>query len=173
MADWIDPSSPPNAPSGWCWTHTYVAWEDPVPGRARCEDGPLVVGSLVAEFTGKKMRAARSAAARNGIANIAVSEWSLATHHDSRVGCSDPATLRAVFHAETSAFLDAGASSYFWGWKMPRGGAHRSFWDLSHFHAGADAMDASAPFTSSTSSTASSTSSIASAASGRFRRRRR
>ena len=69
------------------------------------------------------MRAARSAAARNGIANIAVSEWSLATHHDSRVGCSDPATLRAVFHAETSAFLDAGASSYFWGWKMPRGGA--------------------------------------------------
>ena len=48
---------------------------------------------------------------------------------------------------------------------MPRGGAHRSFWDLSHFHAGADAVDASAPFASSTSSTASSTSSIASAAS--------
>lgn len=167
MADWIGSVFTPEERAEWVVldVHTYVAWEDPVPGRTRCEDGPLVVGSLVAEFTGKKMRAARSAAARNGVANIAVSEWSLATHHDSRVGCSDPATLRAVFHAEMSAFREAGASSYFWGWKMPRGGAHRSFWDLSHFHAGADAVDASAPFASSTSSTASSTSSTASSTS--------
>ena len=53
MADWIGSVFTPEERAEWVVldVHTYVAWEDPSRGRTRCEDGPLVVGSLVAEFT--------------------------------------------------------------------------------------------------------------------------
>jgi hypothetical protein len=73
------------------------------------------------------------AAAAVGIAHTAVSEWSLATHHDSNVGCQSDAVMDAVYDAQSSAFRDAGVTSFFWGWKMPAAGVHQRFWSMDFF----------------------------------------
>ena len=88
MADWIGSVFTPEERAEWVVldVHTYVAWEDPVPGRARCEDGPLVVGSPWRNSRVKNARGAR----RGGAAQERRRE-----HRRLRSGPSPRTTTRA------------------------------------------------------------------------------
>ena len=118
MADWIGSVFTPEERAEWVVldVHTYVAWEAPSRDERGARTDPSSSGRSWRNSRVKKCpwRDRRREGRHREHRRLGVV---LATHHDSRVGCSDPATLRAVFHAETSAFLDAGASSYFWGGK--------------------------------------------------------
>jgi hypothetical protein len=111
----------------------YLAWEHPAPGTWSCETDPEETKNGIAQFMQAKVNEMNDAAARNGIAHTAVSEWSLATNHDSAAGCQDVRVLEALREAQRYAFDQGNVESYFWGWKLPDAGAHRKFWS-AQFH---------------------------------------
>ena len=117
--------------------HQYLAWEHSGCNDGTCAwrcDAPLDdIRQSVYQMMNNKLSALMDAAAAVGIRHAAVGEWSLATHHESRTGCRSPAVLEAVYDAQTSAMRAAGVSNFFWGWKIPAGGVHRSFWSMEYF----------------------------------------
>ena len=114
-------------------THMYLAWEHSAPDTWSCETDPEETKNGIARFVQAKVNEMNDAAARNGIAHTAVSEWSLATNHDSAAGCQDARVLEALREAQRYAFDQGGVESYFWGWKLPSAGAHQKFWS-AQFH---------------------------------------
>jgi hypothetical protein len=98
-----------------------------------CHDDPAAIGADLAAHTRASLGALTGAAAAAGVRHAAVSEWSLATFHDSSAGCLDAAVLDAVYAAQASEMTAAGVASFFWGWKMPSGGVHQRFWSMDHF----------------------------------------
>ena len=116
--------------------HMYLAWEhNGCDGGCawRCDSDPASIRADVNALMIAKLSGLNSAAEGVGIAHTAVSEWSLATHHDSKTGCQSDAVIDAVYDAQSSALRDAGVTSYFWGWKMPNAGAHQKFWSMEYF----------------------------------------
>ena len=98
-----------------------------------CHDDPTAIRADLASFMRASLGALTSAAAGAGVRHAAVSEWSLATFHDSSAGCRGAAVLDAVYAAQASEFTASGVASFFWGWKMPSGGTHQRFWSMDHF----------------------------------------
>ena len=111
--------------------HMYLAWEFPAPGAWSCDASRDEAYRGVFDFISAKVGQLRQAADGAGVRDAAVSEWSLATHRDSREGCADADVVNAVHDAQTDAFKNANVKSYFWGWKMPYAGVHRAFWDMA------------------------------------------
>lgn len=117
--------------------HVYLAWE-----HNGCDDGscawscstdPGTIRDDVGAVMRAKLKRLNDAAAAAGVARAAVSEWSLATHHDSAAGCQSDAVIDAVYDAQSAALSDAGVTSFFWGWKMPSAGTHQKFWSMEYF----------------------------------------
>ena len=135
MAEWMARTFAADELQSWAIldTHMYLAWEHPAPGTWSCETDPEETKNGIARFVQAKVNEMNDAAARNGIAHTAVSEWSLATNHDSAAGCQDPRVLEALREAQRYAFDQGGVESYFWGWKLPSAGAHQKFWS-AQFH---------------------------------------
>ena len=135
MAQWMGDNFSQEERATWAVldTHMYLAWEHPAPGTWQC-DAPLdEIREGIFSFINAKVGEMNDAAERNGIEHTAVSEWSLATHHDSREGCQETRVLETIRDAQASAFKQGGVESYFWGWKMPDGGTHQKFWS-ARFH---------------------------------------
>lgn len=135
MAEWMAGNFQPEELKTWAVldTHMYLAWEHPAPGTWTCDTPVDEIKSGIFNFMSAKVSEMKDAAERNGIAHTAVSEWSLATHHNSSVGCQDTHVLEALRDAQVSAFTQANVESYFWGWKMPDAGKHQKFWS-AQFH---------------------------------------
>jgi hypothetical protein len=135
MAEWMARTFAADELQSWAVldTHMYLAWEHPAPGTWSCETDPEETKNGIAQFMQAKVNEMNDAAARNGIAHTAVSEWSLATNHDSAAGCQDVRVLEALREAQQYAFDQGNVESYFWGWKLPDAGAHRKFWS-AQFH---------------------------------------
>ena len=149
MAEWMARTFAADELQSWAVldTHMYLAWEHSAPDTWSCETNPEEIKNSIARFVQAKVNEMNDAAARNGIAHTAVSEWSLATNHDSAAGCQDPRVLEALREAQRYAFDQGGVESYFWGWKLPSAGAHQKFWS-AQFHgaemAASDAAEADA-----------------------------
>ena len=149
MAEWMARTFAADELQSWAVldTHMYLAWEHSAPDTWSCETDPEEIKNSIARFVQAKVNEMNDAAARNGIAHTAVSEWSLATNHDSAAGCQDPRVLEALREAQRYAFDQGGVESYFWGWKLPSAGAHQKFWS-AQFHgaemAASDAAEADA-----------------------------
>jgi len=114
-------------------THMYLAWEHPAPDAWSCDTPVDQIKSDILNYTTTRVGQMNDIARRNGIAHTAVSEWSIATNHDSKAGCQDTIVLEALREAQTTAFDQGGVESYFWGWKMPNAGGHQKFWS-AEFH---------------------------------------
>ena len=135
MAEWMARTFAADELQSWAIldTHMYLAWEHSAPDTWSCETDPEETKNGIARFVQAKVNEMNDAAARNGIAHTAVSEWSLATNHDSAAGCQDARVLEALREAQRYAFDQGGVESYFWGWKLPSAGAHQKFWS-AQFH---------------------------------------
>jgi len=135
MAEWMARTFAADELQSWAVldTHMYLAWEHSAPDTWSCETDPEETKNGIARFVQAKVNEMNDAAARNGIAHTAVSEWSLATNHDSAAGCQDARVLEALREAQRYAFDQGGVESYFWGWKLPSAGAHQKFWS-AQFH---------------------------------------
>ena len=135
MAEWMARTFAADELQSWAVldTHMYLAWEHSAPDTWSCETDPEETKNGIARFVQAKVNEMNDAAARNGIAHTAVSEWSLATNHDSAAGCQDARILEALREAQRYAFDQGGVESYFWGWKLPSAGAHQKFWS-AQFH---------------------------------------
>lgn len=144
MAEWMARTFAADELQSWAVldTHMYLAWEHSAPDTWSCETDPEETKNGIARFVQAKVNEMNDAAARNGIAHTAVSEWSLATNHDSAAGCQDARVLEALREAQRYAFDQGGVESYFWGWKLPSAGAHQKFWS-AQFH-GAEMSPAAA-----------------------------
>jgi len=70
-----------------------------------------------------------------GVHQFSVGEWSLATHHDSAMGCDEDRVKHAVYRGQMRAFEVANMPNFFWGWKMQHAGKHQDFWSMEHFQA--------------------------------------
>jgi len=116
--------------------HFYLAW-----GNTGCESGcafkcsdPLQqiaanVRTATAAFIGSIKRPAET----YGVKRFSIGEWSLATHHDSKMGCSDSNVLQTIYQSQLRAFKSLGTKNFFWGWKMPHGGLHEDYWSMDTF----------------------------------------
>lgn len=80
----------------------------------------------------------RAAAGMHGVPHVACTEWSLATHSDSSVACKGGDVLATMHRAQSLAYERHGVQQFFWGWKMPYGGYHKSGWSLKMFFTGRD-----------------------------------
>ena len=119
-------------------THFYLAW-----GVNGCKSGCAwscsdssqhiteVVRSAMAGHIAKVKRTAEDI----GVHQFSVGEWSLATHHDSAMGCDEDRVKHAVYRGQMRAFEVANMPNFFWGWKMQRAGKHQDFWSMEHFQA--------------------------------------
>lgn len=71
----------------------------------------------------------------------AVTEWSLGTHFDANMACSNSNVLRAVFEANVDAFSFITEREaprfkiepFFWTWRMPYGPKFQPGWSLKYF----------------------------------------
>ena len=135
MAEWMARTFAADELRSWAVldTHIYLAWEHAAPDTWSCEADPEDIKDGVARFVQAKVNEMNDAAARNGIARTAVSEWSLATNRDSAAGCQDVRVLESLREAQRYAFDQGGVESYFWGWKLPSAGTHQKFWS-ARFH---------------------------------------
>ena len=143
MAEWMARTFAADELRSWAVldTHMYLAWAHAAPDTWSCETDPEDIKNGIARYMQAKVNEMNDAAARNGVAHTAVSEWSLATNRDSAAGCQDARVLEALREAQRYAFDQGGVESYFWGWKLPSAGAHQKFWS-AQFHDAA--MDAAA-----------------------------
>ena len=73
------------------------------------------------------------AAAQYSLARIACSEWSLSLHHKDHVApCTAPNALDIMLNVQKAAFDEANVGQFFWGWRMPMGGAHEATWSMKY-----------------------------------------
>ena len=125
-------------------THFYLAW-----GVNGCKSGCAwscsdssqhiteVVRSAMAGHIAKVKRTAEDI----GVHLFSVGEWSLATHHDSAIGCDEDRVKQAVYRGQMRAFEVANMPNFFWGWKMHHAGKHQDFWSMEQFQASLGAFD--------------------------------
>ncbi|KAL3932317.1 MAG: hypothetical protein SGBAC_010905 [Bacillariaceae sp.] len=66
-------------------------------------------------------------------ARLVSGEFSASTHHSVRHSCLDETTLHASYTQQVEKADAAGVELYWWGWKMPYGGAFRRAWSFKHF----------------------------------------
>ena len=115
--------------------HHYFSWGGPtgagIPAANCSTDAELetYVAAGMLSFTA----ALSSAAAEYSLARIACSEWSLSLHHKDHVApCTAPNALEVMLNVQRAAFAEAGVAHFFWGWRMPMGGAHEATWSMKY-----------------------------------------
>ena len=85
--------------------HMYLAWEHNGCNEGcswSCDSDPTGIRQDVSALMIAKLSGLNDAAAAVGVANTAVSEWSLATHHDSNAGCQSDAVIDAAGDGSTT-----------------------------------------------------------------------
>ena len=119
-------------------THFYLAWgvNGCKSGCAwSCSDSSQHITETVRSAMAGHIAKVKRTAEDIGVHQFSVGEWSLATHHDSAMGCDEDRVKHAVYRGQMRAFEVANMPNFFWGWKMQRAGKHQDFWSMEHFQA--------------------------------------
>ena len=119
-------------------THFYLAWgvNGCKSGCAwSCSDSSQHITETVRSAMAGHIAKVKRTAEDIGVHQFSVGEWSLATHHDSAMGCDEDRVKYAVYRGQMRAFEVANMPNFFWGWKMQRAGKHQDFWSMEHFQA--------------------------------------
>ena len=119
-------------------THFYLAWgvNGCKSGCAwSCSDSSQHITEIVRSAMAGHIAKVKRTAEDIGVHQFSVGEWSLATHHDSAMGCDEDRVKHAVYRGQMRAFEVANMPNFFWGWKMQRAGKHQDFWSMEHFQA--------------------------------------
>ena len=119
-------------------THFYLAWgvNGCKSGCAwSCSDSSQHITETVRSAMAGHIAKVKRTAEDIGVHQFSVGEWSLATHHDSAMGCDEDRVKHAVYRGQMRAFEVANMPNFFWGWKMQHAGKHQDFWSMEHFQA--------------------------------------
>ena len=125
-------------------THFYLAWgvNGCKSGCAwSCSDSSQHITEAVRSAMAGHIAKVKRTAEDIGVHLFSVGEWSLATHHDSAIGCDEDRVKQAVYRGQMRAFEVANMPNFFWGWKMHHAGKHQDFWSMEHFQASLGAFD--------------------------------